>query len=169
MDAGGRQQHDSGCAYVGWLDLPRKRFLAKRGRGQESRLAQRLIHVIAPALPPVRLHRALPSEGGGAPASRAAVLHEIKHDGFRLMAWRDGERVRLFTRNGNDWRARFPLIEAATIELKVRSCLIDGEAVCCDENGLAVFQELRRRQSDDRVFLYAFDLLELNGTDLRRE
>jgi bifunctional non-homologous end joining protein LigD len=85
------------------------------------------------------------------------------------MAWRDGERVRLFTRNGHDWRARFPLIVAATIALKVRSCLIDGEAVCCDENGLAVFQELRRRQRDDRVFLYAFDLLELNGADLRRE
>src|SRR5262245_34402946 len=92
-------------------------------------------------------------------------LHEIKHDGFRLMAWRDGERVRLFTRNGHDWRARFPLIVAATIALRVRSCLIDGEAVCCDENGLAVFQDLRRRQNDDRVFLYAFDLLELNGAD----
>jgi bifunctional non-homologous end joining protein LigD len=85
------------------------------------------------------------------------------------MAWRDGDQVRLFTRNGNDWRARFPLIVAATIALRVRSCLIDGEAVCCDENGLAVFQELRRRQNDDRVFLYAFDLLELTGADLRRE
>ena len=53
--------------------------------------------------------------------------------------------------------------------LKVRSCLIDGEAVACDENGLAVFERLRRRPSGKHVFLYAFDLLELDGQDLRRE
>jgi bifunctional non-homologous end joining protein LigD len=53
--------------------------------------------------------------------------------------------------------------------LKVRSCLIDGEAVCCDDNGLTVFERLRERRDDHRVFLVAFDLLELNGTDLRRE
>jgi bifunctional non-homologous end joining protein LigD len=50
----------------------------------------------------------------------------------------------------------------------VRSCLIDGEAVCCDENGVAVFQKLRIRR-DMPVFLYAFDLLELDGIDLQRE
>ena len=53
--------------------------------------------------------------------------------------------------------------------LKVRSCLIDGEAVCCDEKGLAVFHVLRRRRNEPQAFLYAFDLLELDGTDLRRE
>jgi bifunctional non-homologous end joining protein LigD len=53
--------------------------------------------------------------------------------------------------------------------LKVRSCLIDSEAVACDENGLAVFEQLRYRRQDARVFLYAFDLLELDGQDLRRE
>jgi bifunctional non-homologous end joining protein LigD len=53
--------------------------------------------------------------------------------------------------------------------LKVRSCLIDGEAVCCDEHGLAVFSKLRRRQEEGRAFLYAFDLLELDGQDMRRE
>ena len=51
----------------------------------------------------------------------------------------------------------------------MRSCLIDGEVVCCDDRGLAVFQALRRRQNEERAFLYAFDLLELNGDDLRRE
>jgi ATP-dependent DNA ligase len=103
------------------------------------------------------------------PPSGPQWLHEIKHDGFRMMTWRAGERVRLFTRDGHDWRARFPLIVAATAELKVRSCVIDGEAVWCDESGLAVFQELRRRRNDGRVFLYAFDLLELDGANLRRE
>jgi hypothetical protein len=51
----------------------------------------------------------------------------------------------------------------------VRSCLIDGEAVCCDDNGMAVFAKLRQRRNDRRVVLYAFDLLELDGQDLRRE
>ena len=53
--------------------------------------------------------------------------------------------------------------------LKVRSCLIDGEVVCCDERGLATFQLLRRRRNEPKASLYAFDLLELNGDDLRRE
>jgi hypothetical protein len=57
----------------------------------------------------------------------------------------------------------------AVNHLKVRSCLIDGEAVCCDEKGLAVFHVLRRRWNEPQAFLYAFDLLELDGTDLRRE
>jgi bifunctional non-homologous end joining protein LigD len=51
----------------------------------------------------------------------------------------------------------------------VRSCLIDGEAVACDGDGMPVFDRLRYRRQDGRVFLYAFDLLELNGQDLRRE
>jgi len=52
---------------------------------------------------------------------------------------------------------------------KVRSWLIDGEVVCCDERGLARFDVLRRRRNEAVVFLYAFDLLELDGVDLRRE
>jgi bifunctional non-homologous end joining protein LigD len=57
----------------------------------------------------------------------------------------------------------------AVNHLKVRSCLIDGEAVCCDEKGLAVFHVLRRQRNEPQAFLYAFDLLELDGADLRRE
>jgi bifunctional non-homologous end joining protein LigD len=94
-------------------------------------------------------------------------LHEIKHDGYRMLARREGPRVRLFTRNGHDWTERFPLIREGMAALKVRSCLIDGEAVCCEEDGVPSFQALRRRRHDDAVFLYAFDLLELNGVDLR--
>jgi bifunctional non-homologous end joining protein LigD len=96
-------------------------------------------------------------------------VHEIKHDGFRLMARRDGAGVRLLTRNGNDWTERYPLIFEAMNHLRVRSCLIDGEAVCCDDDGLAVFERLRRKREGGRVFLCAFDLLELDGKDLRRE
>jgi bifunctional non-homologous end joining protein LigD len=96
-------------------------------------------------------------------------LHEIKHDGYRLMVRRDGDGMRLLTRRGNDWTDRYPLIAAAAGALKVKSCLIDGEAVACDENGLASFQRLRERQHDKAVILYAFDLLELDGEDLRWE
>jgi bifunctional non-homologous end joining protein LigD len=53
--------------------------------------------------------------------------------------------------------------------LKARSCLLDGEAVVCDANGLTVFERLRYRRDDRSVFLFAFDLLELDGADLRRE
>jgi bifunctional non-homologous end joining protein LigD len=103
------------------------------------------------------------------PPSGANWIHEIKHDGYRLMARRDPVGIRLVTRRGNDWTIRFPLVLEAVNHLKVRSCLIDGEVVCCDDRGLAVFQALRRRQNEARAFLFAFDLLELDGTDMRRE
>jgi len=85
------------------------------------------------------------------------------------MARRDPVGIRLLTRNGHDWTPRYPLIVQAVNTLKVRSCLIDGEAVACNERGLAVFDRLRYRRADGSVFLYAFDLLELNGKDLKRE
>jgi bifunctional non-homologous end joining protein LigD len=102
------------------------------------------------------------------PPSGPNWIHEIKHDGFRLMARRDAVSVRL-TRNGNDWTPRYPAIVKAVDALRVRSCLIDGEAVACDDQGLAVFDRLRYRRADGSVFLYAFDLLEFDGQDLRRE
>jgi bifunctional non-homologous end joining protein LigD len=86
-----------------------------------------------------------------------------------MMARREGTGVRLLTRNGHDWAPRYRLIIEAVAALRVRSCLIDGEAVCCDDNGVAVFAKLRQRRNDQRVFLRAFDLLELDGKDLRRE
>jgi ATP-dependent DNA ligase len=86
------------------------------------------------------------------------------------MARRDSVGIRLITRRGNDWSDRFPLVVEAVNHLKVRSCLIDGEVVCCDERGLATFQLLRHRRNEPQAFLFAFDLLELlNGADLRRE
>ena len=96
-------------------------------------------------------------------------LHEIKHDGFRIIARKDGDRVRLYSRPGNDFTRRFPLIAEALTGLRSRSCIIDGEAVACDDNGLASFERIRYRQHDGDVFLYAFDLIELNGDDLRRD
>ena len=103
------------------------------------------------------------------PPSGPDWVHEIKHDGYRLMVRRDPVGVRLLTRNGHDWARRYPAIVEAVNQLRVRSCLIDGEAVICDENGLAVFERLRDQRGGRNVFLFAFDLLELDGQDLRRE
>jgi len=83
------------------------------------------------------------------------------------MARRDSRGVRLFTRDGYNFADRFPKIIQAITSLPVRSCLIDGEAIVCDTHGLAVFDLLRRWGGDD-VVLCAFDLLELDGHDLRR-
>jgi bifunctional non-homologous end joining protein LigD len=103
------------------------------------------------------------------PPSGPNWIHEIKHDGYRLTARRDPVGIRLLTRNGHDWADRYSLIVEAVNHLKARSCLIDGEVVCCDDQGLAVSQMLRHRRNEAGAFLYAFDLLELNGTDMRRE
>jgi bifunctional non-homologous end joining protein LigD len=102
------------------------------------------------------------------PPAAGEWLHEIKHDGFRVIARKAGEQVRLYSRPGNDLTARFPLIVEALARLRSRSCIIDGEAVACDDDGIASFDLLRHRRRDARVFLYAFDLVELNGDDLRR-
>src|SRR4029077_2851640 len=68
------------------------------------------------------------------PPSGPDWVHEIKHDGYRLMARRDPIGTRLLTRNAYDWAQRYPLIVEAVNQLKARSCLIDGEAVVCDDN-----------------------------------
>ena len=101
------------------------------------------------------------------PPSGPDWIHEIKLDGFRMMVRRDPAGVRLLTRNGYD--GRFPRIAAAAEALRAHCFLIDGEAVACDGDGLPVFDRLRYRRQDGRVFLFAFDLLELNGRDMRRE
>jgi bifunctional non-homologous end joining protein LigD len=103
------------------------------------------------------------------PPSGELWLHEIKHDGFRVVARKDGDRVRLYSRSGNDLTYRFPLIVEALARLRSRSCIIDGEAVACDDNGLPSFNRIRYRRHDASVFLFAFDLIELNGDDLRRD
>jgi len=74
------------------------------------------------------------------------------------MARRDPVGIRLITRRGNDWTERYPLVAEAVNHLKVRSCLIDGQVVCCDEGGLASFQLLRHRRNEPQAFIYAFDL-----------
>ena len=67
---------------------------------------------------------------------------EIKHDGYRLIAGKQDDRIRLFTRRGYDWTHRYPLVRKAVAAIGTASAVIDGEAVCCDEAGVAVFDRL---------------------------
>jgi ATP-dependent DNA ligase len=119
-------------------------------------------------LPPRFITPCLPTKTDKLP-SGSQWLHEIKHDGFRIIGRKDGERVRLYSRPGNDFTGRFPLIVETLARLRARSCIIDGEAVACDDNGVASFELVRHQRANASTFLYAFDLIELNGDDLRRD
>jgi bifunctional non-homologous end joining protein LigD len=103
------------------------------------------------------------------PPSGSLWVHEIKHDGYRLMVRRDGQRIRCFTRGGHDWADRFPAIVDAALRLKTASCLIDGEAVIVKDDGTSDFHALRSKRRGSEAVLFAFDLLELHGEDLSDE
>jgi bifunctional non-homologous end joining protein LigD len=94
-------------------------------------------------------------------------VHEIKHDGYRIIVRRDGPTVRLYSRNAHDWSARLSAIAAAAARIKAESFTIDGEAVVLGPDGLSRFEELRRREAADTAILYAFNLIEHDGEDMR--
>jgi len=97
-------------------------------------------------------------------------LNEIKFDGYRLLCWIDHGQARLVTRNGNDWTARLPAVAKAVAALDVDTALLDGELVALDKDGISSFHTLQDALSagkDNTLFLYAFDLLHLDGWDLR--
>ena len=100
------------------------------------------------------------------PPSGPLWVHEIKHDGSRLMVRRDGSRiVRCFTRNGNDWSDRFPAIVETATQLRATSFLIEGEAVNIGDDGTPDFRALGSRSRE--AMLVAFDFIAHNGNDLR--
>ena len=95
-------------------------------------------------------------------------IHEIKHDGYRLIVQRDGSKVRLFTRNGHNWTDRFPLVIQAALRHRSTSFVLDGEAVLLGVDGRLDFDGLHSRRHDAEVQFYAFDMLVSDGDDLRR-
>jgi bifunctional non-homologous end joining protein LigD len=99
--------------------------------------------------------------------SRSHWIHEIKHDGYRLIVQRQDKRVRLFTRNGHDWTDRYPLIVEAALKNRASSFVIDGEAVLLGVD-ISDFDGLHSRRFDAEVQLYAFDALMVDGDDLRQ-
>ena len=98
-------------------------------------------------------------------------IHEIKHDGYRSQVVIERGQARVFSRNGHDWSDLYPGIVRAAASLPCKSAIIDGEAVVQDENGVSNFEALGSaiRRQPHSIILYAFDLLHLDGKDLRQE
>ncbi|HEY7513066.1 MAG TPA: DNA ligase D, partial [Vicinamibacteria bacterium] len=96
-------------------------------------------------------------------------LHEIKHDGYRIVARIEEGEVRLVSRNGKDWTKEFPQVARAVGRLPAGTALLDGEVAAVLPSGATSFQALQRRGMDKSVSLvyFAFDLLHLDGWDLR--
>jgi bifunctional non-homologous end joining protein LigD len=93
-------------------------------------------------------------------------IHEIKYDGYRLLVIRDA-RVRLLSRSGLDWTKRFPWIAEAALQNRQTRFVIDGEAVVLGVDGICDFDALHTGEHNHEVQLYAFDILALDGEDLR--
>jgi bifunctional non-homologous end joining protein LigD len=98
-------------------------------------------------------------------------LHEIKYDGYRIIAAVAGSRCKLFTRSGKDWTSKFEDIASALTTLSARSVLLDGEMVVLDERGKSSFGRLQRALeiTGDPFVYFSFDLLQLDGQDLRQQ
>lgn len=112
------------------------------------------------------------AEMAAAPPSGENFIHEIKFDGYRIQARLDHGQTMLKTRNGLDWTPRFQPVAIAVAALPAETALIDGEIVVEDDNGVSSFSALQAVLKGERrgAFVYhAFDLLHLDGRDLRRE
>jgi ATP-dependent DNA ligase len=108
----------------------------------------------------------LPTKATSVP-DRPNWLHEVKYDGYRLRLERDCDRVRLITRGGYNWTDRYPWIVESALKNRFRQFVIDGEAVVLGVDGVSDFEALHSRQHDEEVQLYAFDIVALDGEDLR--
>ena len=94
-------------------------------------------------------------------------LHGIKYDGYRLRVERDGDQVRLITEGGYDWSKRYPRIVEAALKNRIKQFVIDGEAVILGVDGRSDFDALHSGKHNDEVQLVAFDVLAVDGDDLR--
>ena len=104
-----------------------------------------------------------------APPDGDEWLHEIKHDGYRIVARIEEGEVRLVSRNGKDWTKEFPQVARAVGRLPAGTALLDGEVAAVLPNGATSFQALQRRADGGAPLVYfVFDLLHLDGWDLRR-
>jgi bifunctional non-homologous end joining protein LigD len=108
----------------------------------------------------------IPTAGKAVPAG-PDWFHEIKHDGYRLRVEREGDRVRLITRGGYDWTERYPWIVEAALKNRRKQFVVDGEAVVLRVDGVSDFNALHSRKQNHEVQFCAFDVLALDGDDLR--
>jgi ATP-dependent DNA ligase len=109
----------------------------------------------------------IPTKGTKVP-SGPEWLHEIKQDGFRIRVERDRDRVRLITRGGHNWTDRFLWIGVAALKNRIPQFVIDGEAVVLGVDGISDFNALHSGKHNEEVQLCAFDVLAMDGDDLRR-
>jgi bifunctional non-homologous end joining protein LigD len=96
-------------------------------------------------------------------------IHELKFDGYRILAEVRGGKVKLVTRRGNDWTARFRVVADAVKQLKLKNAILDGEVVSLDEHGVSNFQQLQnlmKRGDKESLVYYVFDCPYLEGYDL---
>jgi bifunctional non-homologous end joining protein LigD len=107
--------------------------------------------------------------GVDGPPEGSDWIHEIKWDGYRAQVHVDGPRIVVFSRKGYDWTTEFRVIRDAVSTLSLRNAVIDGEVVAIGKGGKPDFQELRRGlgKQSAAFHYYAFDLLVLDGEDLR--
>ena len=110
---------------------------------------------------------ARPVLGTKVPADRCWI-HEVKHDGYRLRVERDGQRVCLISKGGHDFTDRYPWIVEAALQNRVSQFVIDGEAVVLGPDGISDFDALQSRRRDNDVQLYAFDVMAMDGEDVRQ-
>jgi bifunctional non-homologous end joining protein LigD len=119
---------------------------------------------------PAKLAPQLATLVDGPPADTSGWIWELKFDGYRLMARVEGGVARLYTRNGNDWTARMPLLAQAVASLPLKSGWMDGEVVMPDAAGVPDFQALQNAfdtEATDALLYYVFDMPFANGDDLR--
>jgi bifunctional non-homologous end joining protein LigD len=105
------------------------------------------------------------------PPAQGGWIYELKFDGIRALALKDGAKVKLISRSGNDLTKRFDEVAAALELLPCEECVIDGEVVALDEEGRSSFQLLQAREMEGRespLCYYVFDLLQLDGKNLSR-
>jgi bifunctional non-homologous end joining protein LigD len=157
-DAEARQGVDAAALEAERQFLPRR--AARRAAPAPGARRAALPRAQAPELASVA---ATPPEG-------ALWLSEIKFDGYRLLIWIDHGHVRLRTRTGQDWTRRLPALARAAAALNARTALLDGELVALRDDGTSSFPDLQAALSagrDGRLHFYVFDLLHLDGWDLR--
>jgi bifunctional non-homologous end joining protein LigD len=109
-------------------------------------------------------------EAAEEPPTDSGWVSEIKFDGYRLLMFAEDGKARILTRNGHDWTERLPAVARAAAALPIKSALLDGELVALRPDGVSSFPELQAALSagqDGRLYFYAFDLLHLDGWDLR--
>jgi bifunctional non-homologous end joining protein LigD len=120
-----------------------------------------------PRVPTGFIEMCQPTLAAIVPAS-AGWIHEVKHDGYRIIARRSGERIRLWSRHMTDFTDRFTGIAAAMRNLPT-DALLDGEAVVLRPDGHSDFLALNGKEGGAQAILIAFDVLEVEGLDFRRE